>query len=131
LRGLSAAFASELASDASQVGIAVSMLNWRGFGCSPAVPLVAGYYLLVVMLSLLLSGDAATFAGLALLAVLGAYCVARPSGGLDIFLLAAAPAAVSAVAEEIADIPRWWIGAPMMLIALLLIAQEEREARTS
>jgi hypothetical protein len=48
--------------------------------------------------------------------------------GLDVFLLAAMPGATSYVVHDIADIPRWWISLPLMPLALLRIAQEERAA---
>jgi hypothetical protein len=106
-------------------------MTWRRFGRLPAVPCVLAYYVLVAAASLLLEGDAAIFTVLALFGVLVAYCVARPANGMGIFGLAVSPAAFAAIAETVADIPRWWVSLPMSVLALLLIAQEERDSRAA
>jgi hypothetical protein len=105
------------------------MTTWQRLGRLPAVPVVATYYVAALMLGLLLEGDAPFLAAIALLGVFAIYCVARPTNGLGVFLLAAAPTALSTLVGDLADVPPWWIAVPLMLIALVLIAQEERETQ--
>jgi hypothetical protein len=107
------------------------MSTWQRLGRLPAVPVAATYYVAALVLGLLLEGDTPLLAAIALLCLFAVYCVARPTMGLDIFLLAAAPAALAALAGALAGIPRWWVAVPMMLIALVLIAQTERETQAS
>lgn len=99
--------------------------GWRAFGRLPAAPFVAAYFALAILAGLTLR-DAAAWIGVALTAVLVAYCLARPAGGWDVFLAAALPGAVATLVHEVADTPRW-LAVVLIPIALLLARSADLE----
>jgi hypothetical protein len=102
------------------------MRLWHQFGRLPAVPIVAAMYAIAITAGLLFEHAVALPIGLGLLAAFAAYCIATPAKGRDIFLISAAPSAVSGIVEEIAGVSRWWIAVPLIPVALLMIAREDR-----
>ena len=95
------------------------MRLWHGFGRLPAVPIVAAMYGIAITAALLFEIAVALPIGLGLLAVLAAYCIARPAKGRDISLISAVPSAVSGIVEQLAGVSRWWIAVPLIPVALL------------
>ncbi len=83
-------------------------------------------YAIAIGAGLLFENAVALPIGLGLLAVFAAYCIARPAKGTDIFLISAAPSAVSGVVEGVTGVSRWWIAIPLIPVALLMIAREDR-----
>jgi hypothetical protein len=90
------------------------------------VPVVGAVYAVAIAVGLAFEDGVSVPVGLCLLVALIAYCVARPAKGTDIFLISAMPSAVSAIVETVADVSRWWIAVPLIPVALLLIAHEDR-----
>lgn len=103
------------------------MSLWARFGQLPAVGVVAVFFAAAVAAALVFVEPAETVGLVALLALLVGYCVARPSGGLDVFLIAAFPSAASAIVADVAGVERWWIGVPLVPVALALLAATERD----
>jgi hypothetical protein len=102
--------------------------RWQQFGRVPALILVGSFFAVGIVAALLFEESAATAIGIGLFAVLILYCVARPRGGLDVFLIAAFPGAAATLLHDIAGTPRW-IGALLIPISLLVIWADDREAR--
>jgi hypothetical protein len=102
--------------------------DWRRFGQPPALPVVGSLYALALLAALVLDEPVTMAAGIALLAVLVLYCVARPRGGLDVFAITAAPGAAATLLHDIAGTPRW-IGVFLIPVALYFVWAEDRDAR--
>jgi hypothetical protein len=94
----------------------VALPAWAWLGALPALPLVVGFFVLAGAATLALGPTAATAVGVALVAALLAYCVARPTGGTDLFLVVGAPNAGWQLLHDTFDAPTW------VFFALLPIA---------
>ncbi len=85
------------------------------------------FFAALVAMALALDEPAETVGLVALLALLVSYCVARRSGGLDVFVIAAFPSAVAAIVADVAGMERWWIAVPLIPVALALLAASQRD----
>lgn len=89
---------------------------WSRFGALPALPLVVLFFVLAGAAALTTDESTTTAAGVVLVVLLIVYCVARPAGGVDLFLAVAAPNAGWQVANDLFGAPLW------LFFALLPIA---------
>lgn len=80
---------------------------WSRFGALPALPLVVLFFVLAGVAALTTDEATSTAVGVALVAMLIAYCVARPAGGVDLFFAVAAPNAGWQVANDLFGAPLW------------------------
>jgi hypothetical protein len=78
----------------------------------------------VVAAAALLDRDAGQVVAVVALVVLAGYCRARPSGGLRVFLAAAAPSAVAQLLHDAIDAPRW-IAVLLLPVALWIVHEED------
>ncbi|MGX6448271.1 hypothetical protein ACVU7I_09430, partial [Patulibacter sp. S7RM1-6] len=110
------------------------MILWRAWdrlGAVPALPFVIAFLALAGLAQALAEGAVLDVALLVLLAGLAAYCLARPTGGGDVFLAVAAPNVVAQVAHAVVGAPRWLyvVLLPIALIGAWSVDRETRAAR--
>jgi hypothetical protein len=100
---------------------------WSRLGTLPALPLVVLFFALAAAATLLGDDTATTAIGVALVAALIAYCVARPAGGTDLFLAVAAPNAGWQLAKDLLGAPAWVFYAllPIALIGAWVADHED------
>lgn len=98
---------------------------WRRFGRLPAAPVVGTFFALLLAARLAL-GDAVAWITGPLVALLVLYCVARPAGGLNVFLISASPGALATPLHDIAGTPRW-LGVLVIPFALLALHGVDEE----
>ena len=79
----------------------------RRLGALRAVPVVAGAYAVLFLVTLLLDNPARRVAGCVLLASLVMHCLARPAGGWRVFWLAGIACATCTILDDILALPRW------------------------
>jgi hypothetical protein len=101
---------------------------WTQLGELPALWAVAGFFALALLSHLVLSGAADAVAITALTGALILYCVARPSGGVEVFGFAVAPPAVGTLLHDIAGAPRW-LGLLLIPVSLLLARGVDADSR--
>lgn len=80
--------------------------------------MLAAFFALLVGAQALPDTAAATV-GIVLFAVLVVYCVARPNGGFDTFLIAGVPGGTTALLHDLAGMPTW-VGLAFIPVALWL-----------
>jgi hypothetical protein len=83
------------------------------------------FFLVATLAAVTLDGSARAGVAIALVVLLVAYCVARPNGGVDVFLIAAAPNAIGAILEEVAGTPSW-LAIVFVPIALFLARDADK-----
>jgi hypothetical protein len=98
---------------------------WSRAGSTPAFTAVGALFSVWVVVSQALDGDAAEVVGVVCFAVFVAYCVARPRGGFDVFLIACVPGATASLLHDLAHTPRWF-GLVLVPLALVLAWHEDR-----
>lgn len=81
--------------------------RWEQLGALPALPVVAGAYIVLFPIVLALGDPARVTAGCVVVAFLALYSLARPLGGAGVFVLAGIPALTSAVLDDVFAWPRW------------------------
>jgi hypothetical protein len=85
----------------------VGLPAWSWLGALPALPLVVGFFAIAGAATLALGPTAATAVGVGLVVALLAYCVARPTGGTDLFLAVGAPNAGWQLLRDTFGAPDW------------------------
>ncbi|MGH2841645.1 MAG: hypothetical protein ACRDKY_12560 [Solirubrobacteraceae bacterium] len=80
---------------------------WTRLGALPALPVVAGAYVVLFPIVLVLDNPARRIAGCVLIALLALYCAARPRGRAGVFFLAGVPALICTVLDDVFAWPRW------------------------
>jgi hypothetical protein len=80
---------------------------WTRWGLLPAAVVVPAFFLVALALVLAFDDRVRAVGGLVLAAALVSYCVARPSGGWDLFWVVAIPNAAATIAHDVVGAPRW------------------------
>lgn len=80
---------------------------WARLSALPALPAVAGAYVVLFGVVLALDNPARRIIGTVLVACLAAYSLARPRGGWGVFFLAGVPAMTCTVLDDVFAFPRW------------------------
>ncbi|WP_210493134.1 hypothetical protein [Patulibacter sp. SYSU D01012] len=93
--------------------------TWRRFGRTPAVLAVVLLFGVGVVARLLLGSSAGL--SVVLLGSFVAYCAARPSGGVDLFLLACVPNATAMLLEAV-GLPAW----PALMLVPFVVLEARR-----
>ena len=101
---------------------------WRRFGRLPTIGVLCAWFALVAIVALGASPPGALLGSATALLIL--YCIARPRGGWDVFVIAVAPHAISSLLRSVAGTPRW-VAVPLIPVALLIAWHEERESLLS
>jgi len=80
---------------------------WARLSGLPALPIVAGAYVVLFPVVLALGNPARRIIGSVIVALLALYCLARPRGGWGVFFLAGVPALTCTVLDDVFAFPRW------------------------
>lgn len=104
---------------------------WKDrIGGLPALWVLLSFFVVAAIAAIALDDSARAGVAIALVVLLVAYCLARPSAGMDVFLIAATPNALGAILEEVAGTPSWLALVFVPLALFLATDTDKTDQRT-